>query len=741
MRKIVFAALCAFAAVAVSCKNDRESDVNPGDSDIDGLYINEVYSCNPDWVELYNAGNEELHIGGFILQDDKGAEEEYVIPEGTTIGAGEFLVLEEFSFGISSSKGDRVTLLDASRNVVDDVMLPVMEDGSSYGRRSDGGSEFAAFTAPTKGRSNTGGGDPLPEPEPSDAKVYINEVLSAPAGDDMDFIELYNGGEADADIGGFVLQDDKGAAEEFVIPAGTVIPAGGFLVYEQVSPGQGESFTFGLSSKGDKVVLLDSERKVADEVDTPDFGDTKGESYARTVDGGGEWRIAAVPTKGFSNTGGADASLKGVLVINEVYTYADGSEKDDLDFIELYNAGGSDIDLGGLKLWESGGSAEAWSFPEGSRVAAGGFFVVVCDKDNAWYADPVNYPGWGLSKGPDEYVTLADAEMNEIDCVACPSMKRGESYGRVTDGAPEWQIFAAFTKGTPNEGPARQPVTNTMGLWVNEVFTNNQDTAQLPWNESVDFIEFYNSSDTAIDFGGYVIKDDKGADDESYTVPAGTVIPAGGFLTYDVCKKNAERPSFGLGKSGDWVFVYDPAGVLVAELEIPAFADDEVMSYGRMPDGGDVLRKMEPTKNSSNGGEVHPEVAVVINEILTNGSQDEDWVEFYNGGSADADLEGYVLYDDGGVEKAFTFPAGTVVPAGGYLVMVAKEEGSFDFGLGKKGDALTLLDASGAVTDEVEIPALDDDETYGRRTDGAAEWTVFGTSTRGASNAGGTVRE
>ena len=39
-------------------------------------------------------------------------------------------------------------------------------------------------------------------------------------------------------------------------------------------------------------------------------------------------------------------------------------------------------------------------------------------------------------------------------------------------------------------------------------------------------------------------------------------------------------------------------------MEIPAFADDEVMSYGRMPDGGDVLRKMEPTKNSSNGGEV-----------------------------------------------------------------------------------------------------------------------------------------
>ena len=61
----------------IAAKNDRGegANANPGDSDIDGLYINEVYSCNPDWVELYNAGNEELHIGGFILQDDKGAEE------------------------------------------------------------------------------------------------------------------------------------------------------------------------------------------------------------------------------------------------------------------------------------------------------------------------------------------------------------------------------------------------------------------------------------------------------------------------------------------------------------------------------------------------------------------------------------------------------------------------------------------------------------------------------------------
>ena len=335
-------------------------------------------------------------------------------------------------------------------------------------------------------------------------------------------------------------------------------------MYEQVSPGQGESFTFGLSSKGDKVVLLDSERKVADEVDTPDFGDTKGESYARTVDGGGgEWRIAAVPTKGFSNTDGADASLKGVLVINEVYTYADGSEKDDLDFIELYNAGGSDIDLGGLKLWESGGSAEASSSPKAPalRRAASSWWSATRTTRGMPSRKARCIPGWGLSKGPDEYVTLADAEMNEIDCVACPGVKRGESYGRVTDGGAGVADACAALPRNSQRGPcpaARDEYDGTLG--ERGVHRRPGYRPSSPWNESVDFIEFYNSSDTAIDFGGYVIKDDKGADDESYTVPAGTVIPAGGFLTYDVCKKNAEGPSFGLGKSGDWVFVYDPSG-------------------------------------------------------------------------------------------------------------------------------------------------------------------------------------
>lgn len=744
MKRIFLAALALSATAMLSCKTDTENDIRPGDSDVSGLFINEIYSCNPDWVELYNSSDEDIELDGFILQDDKGAEEEYVFERGTVIGAGEFLVVEDFTFGISSSKGDRVVLLDASRNEVDAVSIPVMEDGTSYGRKSDGGNEWGIMTSPTKGTGNSGGGSD-DTPGESTVKVLLNEIMSAPAGDDMDFIEIYNAENREVDLGGFILQDDKGAAEEFVIPQGTVIAAGGFVVFEQVSPGEGDSFTFGLSSKGDEVIFLDADRNVVDKVDTPDYGDTKGQSYARTVDGAGEWSVTDTPTKGGSNGGAPQTTLKGILMINEVYTYADGSDPDDLDFIELYNAGDQTIDLSGLVLWESGGQAEAWTVPQGRSIEAGGYFVIECDKDNALFGDPENYPAWGLSKGPDEYIALADADMAEIDRVECPSMKRDESYGRVTDGDSQWQIFAACTKGETNMGPARQPVTNDIGLWINEVFTNNQDTENLPWNESVDFIEFYNSADSDIDFGGYVIKDDKGADDESFTVPDGTVIPSKGFLTYDVVKNDPSGPSFGLGKSGDWVFVYAPDGTLVAELEIPAFEDDEILSYGRKTDGGAELVKMEVTKNASNAGNDGNPVqnGIWINEVLTNGSEDEDWVEFYNSGTKEFDLSGYMLYDDAGKDDkdAFTFPDGSVVAAGGYLVLTTGEEGSFQFGLGKKGDELHLIDRDGRMVDEVEIPALDDDETYGRRTDASAEWVVFTTSTRGGSNAAGIVSE
>ncbi|QDU71703.1 lamin tail domain-containing protein [Mucisphaera calidilacus] len=74
----------------------------------------------------------------------------------------------------------------------------------------------------------------------ADAQVYVNEVLydldvndnSGSSEPDGEFIELYNAGTADVDLSGWVLdtRDPFGAGPNYPLPAGSIIPAGGYFV-------------------------------------------------------------------------------------------------------------------------------------------------------------------------------------------------------------------------------------------------------------------------------------------------------------------------------------------------------------------------------------------------------------------------------------------------------------------------------------------------------------------------------
>ena len=102
---------------------------------------------------------------------------------------------------------------------------------------------------------------------------------------------------------------------------------------------------------------------------------------------------------------------------------------------------------------------------------------------------------------------------------------------------------------------------------------------------------------------------------------------------------------------------------------------------------------------------VHAEEAastVLINEIESNDPDGgSDWVEIINVGTEDADISGWFLTDDAGLERvsegtAKPIAAGTVLAPGAVLVL---EEGiDFDFGLGKK-DAVTLYNSDSQVMD------------------------------------------
>ena len=108
------------------------------------LVINEVLANEPgsdtagEFVELVNAGTSAIDVGGFTVADS--LEVRHVFPAGTTVAAGDALVIASGSLGLSNS-GDTVTLADAGGRVVDRVIYGgglASRDGVSMTRATDG---------------------------------------------------------------------------------------------------------------------------------------------------------------------------------------------------------------------------------------------------------------------------------------------------------------------------------------------------------------------------------------------------------------------------------------------------------------------------------------------------------------------------------------------------------------------------------------------------------------------------
>ena len=69
--------------------------------------------------------------------------------------------------------------------------------------------------------------------------MVINEILAHTDAPTLDFVELFNYGTGAVNLGKCVLTDDP-TTNRFVIPAGTILPPGGFLVFDelQLEPAQ-----------------------------------------------------------------------------------------------------------------------------------------------------------------------------------------------------------------------------------------------------------------------------------------------------------------------------------------------------------------------------------------------------------------------------------------------------------------------------------------------------------------------
>lgn len=150
-----------------------------------------------------------------------------------------------------------------------------------------------------------------PAGDETEGKITLNELDG-----NAKFIELYNTGDEAADISGYSLYKDE-SKTIYVAPAGTTVPAKGFLVLEGNAIDYTAGFTSGLSAdKATIVTLLDADGNLLDTFCNPPLdpsgtwqdaglysGKTGKRSFSRYTDGTGDWYISE-STPGMANVQG-----------------------------------------------------------------------------------------------------------------------------------------------------------------------------------------------------------------------------------------------------------------------------------------------------------------------------------------------------------------------------------------------------------------------------------------------------
>lgn len=207
--------------------------------------------------------------------------------------------------------------------------------------------------------------------------VRINEVYSH-SDPGIDWFELYNPGSEDVDVGGWYLSDNPGDLTEYQIAAGTVIAAGGYLTFDETDV----PFAFS-SSCGDELILSAVDAGgLTGERDFVEFGPIEnGVPYGRVSElSTGVTRLSG-PSRDRANEG----ALVGPVIINEIMYHppSPGVGIDvDTEFIELYNAGDSAVDLYtdfsdyGVHSWKLRGGV-GFDFPVGTTMGADSYLLVV----------------------------------------------------------------------------------------------------------------------------------------------------------------------------------------------------------------------------------------------------------------------------------------------------------------------------------------------------------------------------
>src|SRR5262249_25087833 len=249
-----------------------------------------------EYLELFNSNPFFEDISGYRLSGDI----DFSFPPNTVLQGGAFLVVARAPadvrsvYGITNVIGPYTNTLTRSgvvrlRNDTDAIYLEVpYSNKPPWPVAADGTGHSLVLARPSYGEgfpkawdiSDAVGGSPgtteayRPSPLRS---VVLNEILAHTDDPLLDYIELYNHSNQTVDLSGCILTDDA-RTNRFVVPKSTIIPAGGFVAFDQNQLG------FSLSAAGETIYFKNPDQSRV--LDALRFeGQENGVSFGRFPDG------------------------------------------------------------------------------------------------------------------------------------------------------------------------------------------------------------------------------------------------------------------------------------------------------------------------------------------------------------------------------------------------------------------------------------------------------------------------
>ncbi|WP_367873240.1 lamin tail domain-containing protein [Luteolibacter sp. Populi] len=380
---------------------------------------------------------------------------------------------------------------------------------------------------------------------------------------DFEWIELKNISAAAINLDGVSLAEDSPVAA-VTLPAFTLAPGARAVV---VRNPQAFALRYGsaaaariagawsgdgsLDNGGDSVILLERNGNLIAEFA---YGDDEGDGWPARADGEGSaiefigvgtpfyddpfnWQASTAVN---GDPGLTQAVPASTVTVNEILANTDLPAR---DAIELHNAGGSPVDIGGWFLStaaaiESAADYRRFRIPDGTTISAGGYVSF----DDSLFSPTGEMPLdgnrgghlWLLSANP----TTGKLLNFENEAEFTP-MLPGVSYGAYPDGSGSLAPLAAYTPDAANSEPRVGPVQAS-------------EIQYFPATGTPEFVEITNTGASADELGKWTLRGDIDFDfPASFPIAAGESIV---LLSFDPdllpAQANAFRMQYGVPAGG-----------------------------------------------------------------------------------------------------------------------------------------------------------------------------------------------